>query len=62
MFVGGRAIRGVWVEKSKGQCQRNVVIINFNEVFLGEEKMETREDNRMVKLDLFSKLLLLGIY
>ena len=27
----------------------------FNELFIGEETMKTREDKSMVKLDLFSK-------
>jgi hypothetical protein len=39
-------------ETGKGPWQRNVVIINENyECFLREEKLKTKEDKRMVKLN-----------
>ena len=52
------------VGKGKGPWQRNIITINFLMIFFGgEEKMKTRQDNGMVKLDCyyFSKLHVLGI-
>ena len=44
-FCGGRGKRGALVKKSKGPCQRNVVIMNrLVNFFSGEEKMKTKED------------------
>jgi hypothetical protein len=56
-FCSGRSKRGALVGKGKGPWQRNdfiLLIIFIN--FFGEEKMKTREDKRMVKLDFFLNL------
>ena len=39
--------------KRHGPWQRNVVVINFKWIFLGEEKMKTREDKKMVKPEFY---------
>ena len=45
MFCGGRGKRGALVgeKKTRGPWQRNVVVMNFNEIVFGEEKMKTRQ-------------------
>ena len=52
MVQGGGGKRGVVVENGRGPSwQRDVVVIvKFDEFFLGEMKMKTRDDKRMVKL------------
>ena len=55
---------GARVEKGKGPWQRNVVLINSQWfIFEGEERMKTKEDKSMVKLDFrFPKLPFWDIY
>jgi hypothetical protein len=55
-FCGGRGKRGA--------PKKYYDTFFLNEFFFEEEKMKTREDKRMIKLELinFSKLVLLDIY
>jgi hypothetical protein len=46
-FVVERHI-GALVEKGKGPWQRNVVIIKKVMIFLGEDKMKTREWSNLI--------------
>ena len=53
--------------RRQGPWQRNIIIINFNEIVLAEEKMKTKEDKKTIKLErsffsFFSKLPFLSIY
>jgi hypothetical protein len=48
-------------KKSKGQWQKNIIVINFDGIFVGEEKMKSKEDKRMTKLDFLFRTAFLNI-
>ena len=61
-FAVGAAKHVFFYKKGKGLWQRIIFMIIFHKLFLGEEKMKTREDKRMVRLELFFKTTLFRTY
>ena len=60
-FCGGRGKRGALVQKGKVPWQRNIVLIHsLIFIFLGVERMRTREVRWMVELGFFLKNSLFG--
>ena len=47
-FCSGRDKRGVLVEKGKGPWQSNDVILFFDKIYFGEEKMKPREWSNLI--------------